>query len=102
MSPIAPCDSEQCAFAGNATTQIYGGMTEAGKMVRMAGSQLTGAFKGLWGKQGKGETSPQPTHDTSGVPAHTGVANPVPQEAPVATEAPVAPAPTKHVDSPKV
>jgi hypothetical protein len=28
-------------------------MTEAGKMVRNAGSQLTGAFKGLWGKQGK-------------------------------------------------
>ena len=52
---------------GNATTQIYGGMTEAGKMVRSAGSQLTGAFKGLWSKTGRGAGS-QTTGEPAGMP----------------------------------
>lgn len=62
--------------AGSATTQIYGGMTEAGKMVRSAGSQLTGAFKGLWSKTGKGAGS-HTTGDPTGMPgAATAQANP--------------------------
>jgi hypothetical protein len=75
--------------AGTATTQIYGGMTEAGKLVRNAGSQLTGAFKGLWAKQGKGGGPQQPVQDPSDLPEGTRVADPVPSEAP-ATESPKA------------
>lgn len=53
-------------------------MTEAGKMVRSAGSQITGAFKGLWGKQGKGgsQTAPEP----SGLPEGTRVAHSEPEQ----------------------